>query len=314
VARGPLGRGDLVVSAVEAPAAAVPVAVPKPKKRKRRGRSRPMSILLHGTLIFTSFLAVFPVLWILISSFKPQNEIISSPTLSILPHHWQISNYVHVISDNGYIFMTWLYNSLAIAFMTTVIGVFLAATAAYAFSRYRFPGYRPALTAFLITQMFPAAILLVPIYNIILHLGLLNQKTGIVLAYSTTALPFCVWMLKGYFDTIPVALEEAGRIDGLTPFGTFWRIVVPLSLPGLAVTAFYSFITAWNEVAFANVLLITDRSYTLPVGMQTYVFQFAASWDKLTAAAIIVSLPAIFVFLFAQRYLVAGLTRGGVKG
>ena len=171
--------------------------------------------------------------------------------------------------------MTWLYNSIAIAFMTTVIGVFLAATAAYAFSRYRFPGYRPALMSFLIVQMFPAVILIVPIYNIILHLGLLNQKVGIVLAYCTTALPFCVWMLKGYFDTIPIALEEAGRIDGLTPFGTFWRIVVPLSLPGLAVTVFYSFITAWNEVAFANVLLISDRSYTLPVGMQTYVFQFA---------------------------------------
>ena len=113
-----------------------------------------------------------------------------------------------------------------------MIGVFLAATAAYAFSRYRFPGYRPALTSFLIAQMFPAAILIVPIYNIILHLGLLNQKLGLVLAYCTTAVPFCVWMLKGYFDTIPISLEEAGRIDGLTPFGTFWRIVIPLSLPG----------------------------------------------------------------------------------
>jgi arabinogalactan oligomer/maltooligosaccharide transport system permease protein len=121
-------------------------------------------------------------------------------------------------------------------------------------------------------------------------------------------------MLKGYFDTIPISLEEAGRIDELTPFGTFWRIVVPLSLPGLAVTCFYSFITAWNEVAFANILLVTDTSYTLPVGLQTYVFQFAQAWDKLTAAAIIVSLPAILVFLFAQRYLVTGLTRGGVKG
>ena len=153
-----------------------------------------------------------------------------------------------------------------VAFFTTIIGVFLAATAAYAFSRYRFPGYRPALTAFLITQMFPAAILLVPIYNIILHLGLLNQKLGLVLAYCTTAVPFCVWMLKGYFDTIPISIEEAGRIDGLTPFGTFWRIVIPLSLPGLAVTFFYSFITAWNEVAFANILLVSDKSYTLPVG------------------------------------------------
>jgi arabinogalactan oligomer/maltooligosaccharide transport system permease protein len=284
------------------------------RNRRRRGRSLPMSLLLHGSLVVATAIAVFPVLWLLISSFKSQQEIISSTTLHVLPTHWRIANYVHVLTDDDHIFLTWLWNSVVVAFFTTIIGVFLAATAAYAFSRYRFPGYRPALTAFLITQMFPAAILLVPIYNIILHLGLLNQKTGLVLAYCTTAVPFCVWMLKGYFDTIPISIEEAGRIDGLTPFGTFWRIVIPLSLPGLAVTSFYSFITAWNEVAFANVLLVSDKSYTLPVGLQTYVFQFAQNWEKMTAAAVIVTLPAVLVFLLAQRYLVSGLTRGGVKG
>jgi arabinogalactan oligomer / maltooligosaccharide transport system permease protein len=287
------------------------------KERKRReGRRRKwyMSALLHGGLIVACIIACFPVLWLILSSFKSQNEIAGSPTLNIWPDHWRISNYTHVISDDDYIFMRWLWNSVVVAFLTTVIGVFLAATAAYSFSRYRFPGYRAALTSFLITQMFPAAILLVPIYNIILHLGLLNHKAGLVIAYCTTAVPFCVWMLKGYFDTIPVSLEEAGRIDGLTPFGTFWRIVLPLSLPGLAVTFFYSFITAWNEVAFANVLLVNDKSYTLPVGLQTYVFQFAQNWEKLTAAAVIVTIPAVVVFLVAQRYLVGGLTRGGVKG
>ncbi len=290
------------------------VGLAERKRRPGRRRKWYVSLLLHGSLIVACVIAVFPVFWILISSFKPQAEIEGSISLSILPKHWQFSNYWHVLTDDDHIFLTWFWNSIAVAFFTTVIGVFLAATAAYAFSRYRFPGYRPALTAFLITQMFPAAILLVPIYNIILHLGLLNQKTGLVLAYCTVAVPFCVWMLKGYFDTIPISIEEAGRIDGLTPFGTFWRIVIPLSLPGLAVTFFYSFITAWNEVAFANVLLVSDKSYTLPVGMQTYVFQFAQNWEKMTAAAIIVTIPAVVVFLIAQRYLVSGLTRGGVKG
>jgi arabinogalactan oligomer/maltooligosaccharide transport system permease protein len=286
------------------------------ERKRRPGRKRKwyMSLLLHGGLIVATIIAIFPVLWLLLSSFKSQNEIAGSPTLNIWPDDWRISNYTHVLTDDDHIFVTWLWNSITVAFFTTVIGVFLAATAAYAFSRYRFPGYRPALTAFLITQMFPAAILLVPIYNIILHLGLLNHKLGLVIAYCTTAVPFCVWMLKGYFDTIPISLEEAGRIDGLTPFGTFWRIVIPLSLPGLAVTFFYSFITAWNEVAFANVLLVSDKSYTLPVGLQTYVFQFAQNWEKLTAAAVIVTIPAVIVFLIAQRYLVGGLTRGGVKG
>jgi len=284
------------------------------KRRRGRGRKWYISLFLHGFLIFACLIAIFPVFWILISSFKDQQEIIGSTTLSILPHHWQISNYTHVLTDDNHIFLTWMWNSVVVAFFTTVIGVFLAATAAYAFSRYRFPGYRPALMAFLITQMFPAAILLVPVYNIILHLGLLNQKAGLVLAYCTTAVPFCVWMLKGYFDTIPISLEEAGRIDGLTPFGTFWRIVLPLSTPGLAVTCFYTFITAWNEVAFANIVLISPEKYTLPVGLQTYVYQFDQAWEKLTAGAMLVTIPAVLVFLFAQRYLVSGLTRGGVKG
>jgi arabinogalactan oligomer/maltooligosaccharide transport system permease protein len=291
-------------------------AIPAARAKTRRQRDRPlhMSLLLHGGLIVAAVIAIFPVFWIAISSFKHLQEIQSSTKLSILPHDWTTANYTHVLTSNDHIFLTWLWNSLVIAALTTVLSVFLASTAGYALSRYRFPGYRSALTSFLITQMFPAAILLVPIYNIIVHLGLLNTKSALVLAYATFAVPFCVWMLKGYFDTIPISIEEAGRVDGLSPFGTFWRIVMPLSLPGLAVTSFYAFITAWNEVAFANLILVENKSYTLPVGLQTYIFQFAADWDKLTAAAMLVSLPAILVFLVAQRYLVSGLTRGGVKG
>jgi arabinogalactan oligomer/maltooligosaccharide transport system permease protein len=300
---------------------AVPEQLPKRAQlgvdrpsRHRRGRSVRRSVLLHSTLLLAVVIAIFPVFLIVINSFKRLNEITSNPKLSILPHHWIWSNYRHVLLDNNHIFLSWLWNSLVVAFLTTILGVFLAATAAYALSRYRFPGHRAVLTSFLITQMFPASILLVAIYNIILHLGLLNSKTGVVLAESTTAIPFCVWMLKGYFDTIPFSIEEAGRIDGLTPFGTFWRIVMPLSLPGLAVTCFYCFITAWNDFAWANLLLVNNRSVTLPVGLQSYVFQFSQDWASLTTAAVLVSVPAVLVFLGAQRYLVSGLTRGGVKG
>jgi len=295
-------------------AAETTAAAPAVRPRRRTGRSRSTSLLLHGSLVIATVIAVFPVFWIAISSFKPYNEIVSSPTLHILPKHWTWHNYYHIVTADNYVFLHWFLNSVVIAVITTAVGVFLAATAAYALSRYRFPGYRAALSSFLITQMFPAAILLVPIYNIIVKLGLLNTKTALVLAYATTAVPFCVWMLKGYFDTIPISLEEAGRIDGLTPFGTFWRIVIPLSLPGLAVTCFYAFITAWNEFAFANIILDTNRSYTLPVGLRTYVFQFQQSWQYLTAGAVLVTIPALLVFLVAQRYLVSGLTRGGVKG
>ncbi len=285
-----------------------------PRRGRKRVRPWYMSALLHGSLIVATIIAIFPVFWIGISSFKPRDEIINSPTLNVLPDDWTWSNYRTVITANDYEFLTWFKNSITIALLTTIVGVFLSATAGYALSRYRFPGYRAALNSFLVTQMFPAAIIIVPIFQIITSLQLLNKQTGLLLAYATVAVPFCTWMLKGYFDTIPISLEEAGRIDGLTPFGTFWRIVMPLSLPGLAVTCFYTFITAWNEVAFANIILLSPEKYTLPVGMQTYVFQFDQAWEKLTASAMLVTIPAVLVFLVAQRYLVSGLTRGGVKG
>jgi arabinogalactan oligomer/maltooligosaccharide transport system permease protein len=284
-------------------------------RRRRMGR-RPWyaSLALHGGLVIATIIAIFPVFWIGISSFKPQQEIIGQSELNVWPDNWTWANYENVITNNDYEFLHWFWNSIAIALVTTVVGVFLAATAGYALSRYRFPGYRAALNSFLVTQMFPAAILLVPIYNIVVNLGLLNTKTALILAYSSVAVPFCTWMLKGYFDTIPISLEEAGRIDGLTPFGTFWKIVMPLSLPGIAVTSFYSFITAWNEVAFANVILTDNETYTLPVGLRTYVFQFDQDWELLTAGSMLVTVPAVLMFLVAQRYLVSGLTRGGVKG
>jgi arabinogalactan oligomer / maltooligosaccharide transport system permease protein len=284
--------------------------------RGRRMGKRPWytSLALHAGLVGAALIAVFPVLWIGISSFKPQQEIIGQAELNVWPDEWTWSNYRNVITNNDYEFVHWFWNSIAIALVTTVIGVFLAATAGYALSRWRFPGYRAALNSFLITQMFPAAILLVPIYNIIVNLGLLNTKGALILTYSSVAVPFCVWMLKGYFDTIPISLEEAGRIDGLTPFGTFWKIVMPLSLPGIAVTSFYSFITAWNEVAFANIIMTENETYTLPVGLRTYVFQFDQDWELLTAGSMLVLVPAAIMFLIAQRYLVSGLTRGGVKG
>jgi arabinogalactan oligomer/maltooligosaccharide transport system permease protein len=284
------------------------------RRRRRGGRPWYMSLLLHGSLVVATIIAIFPVFWIGISSFKPRDEIINSPTLNVWPDNWTWSNYSNIVKANDYEFLRWFGNSALIALLTVVVGVFLSATAGYALSRYRFPGYRSALNSFLITQMFPAAILMVPIYQIITSLKLIDSNFGLLLALASTAVPFCVWMLKGYFDTIPISLEEAGRLDGLTPFGTFWRIVMPLSLPGLAVTCFYTFITAWNEVAFANIVLLSPDKYTLPVGLRTYVFQFDQAWEKLTAGAIIVTIPAVLVFLFAQRYLVSGLTRGGVKG
>jgi arabinogalactan oligomer/maltooligosaccharide transport system permease protein len=265
----------------------------------------------YFVLVVASLIAVFPVFWIFSTSLKPAEEVLS-PNLTILPKTVTFANYEQVLQ--GGLFWQWMFNSVMIALLTTVIGIILAATTAYAVSRFEFWGKKGVLFAFLVAQMFPGAILIVPLYNIMKDLGLLNTFTGLIIAYSTLSLPFCVWMLKGFFDAIPISLEEAAMIDGMSAFGTFIKIIVPLSLPGLAVTGFFSFITAWNEFMFALTFMTGESNYTLPVGLRTYVFEFNTAWHLMAAGAIIVTIPVLVVFLVAQRFLISGLTAGGVKG
>ncbi|MFI2187856.1 sugar ABC transporter permease [Streptomyces sioyaensis] len=276
--------------------------------RKRSERSRLASAGLHLTLAVAAVIAVFPPLWLLVTSFKPRNDAFSTGLVT----HFTLANYTHVMADTE--FLTWFKNSVLIVGVTTVLGVFLAATTGYAVSRFRFPGMRPLMWLLLITQMFPVAVLIVPLYNLLASLGLLNQPAGLVITYLTIAVPFCAWMMKGFFDTIPVEIDEAGRVDGLNPFGTFWRLVLPLARPGLAVTGFYTFVTAWAEVAYASAFMTGEENLTLAGGLQTFVNQYTNDWGSMTAAAVIIAVPAALVFAFAQRHLVAGLTAGTTKG
>ncbi|AVX19730.1 MAG: sugar ABC transporter permease [Bacillota bacterium] len=280
---------------------------------KKKTAKRWVDLLVHIILALASIISVFPVVWVLSTSFKPESEVFSN-VIRFIPEHPTLDNYRYILTFKNHIFLTWLVNSALIAFLTTLVGVFLAATAAYAFSRFEFLGKQTGLFSFLVAQMFPGSLLIVPLYNIIKSYGLLNSYTGLVLAYSTVSLPFCVWMLKGFFDTIPVELEEAARVDGLTPFGTFWRIVLPLSLPGLAVTAFYSFVTAWNEFMYALTFMNREELYTLPVGLRTFVNEFNTDWHYMSAGAILITVPVVIFFFWAQKYLISGLTAGGTKG
>lgn len=280
---------------------------PKPRTRPRGERGALASVGLHLTLLVASAIAVLPPLWLLVTSFKPESEAFSTA----LVKDFTLGNYDHVINDTE--FLSWVANSLLVVGLTTVIGVFISATTGYAVSRFRFPGMRPLMWLLLITQMFPVAVLIVPLYNLLANLGLLNQPIGLVVTYLTIAVPFCAWMMKGYFDTIPVEIDEAGRVDGLNPFGTFWRLIVPLAKPGLAVTGFYSFITGWAEVAYASAFMTGEENLTLAGGLQTFVNQYTSDWGSLTAAAVIVAVPAAVIFGFVQRHLVGGLTAGATK-
>ncbi|WP_229870417.1 sugar ABC transporter permease [Streptomyces longisporoflavus] len=280
----------------------------RPRKTRARGERGPLaSVALHAALLIASATAVLPPLWLLVTSFKPTSEAFSTD----LVKDFTFRNYDHVVNDTE--FLNWLGNSLLVVGLTTVIGVFISATTGYAVSRFKFPGMRPLMWLLLITQMFPVAVLIVPLYNLLASLGLLNQPVGLVVTYLTIAVPFCAWMMKGYFDTIPVEIDEAGRVDGLNPFGTFWRLIVPLAKPGLAVTGFYSFITGWAEVAYASAFMTGEENLTLAGGLQTFVNQYTSDWGSLTASAVIVAVPAAVIFGFVQRHLVSGLTAGATK-
>jgi arabinogalactan oligomer / maltooligosaccharide transport system permease protein len=272
--------------------------------------SRRHLFVTHLILIAFSIWSVFPVLWTFLTSLKPQGRIFSTKIEFVADPSF--NNYTELLSRGD--FLKWAFNSLLVATLTTILGVFLAATCAYAISRFRFRGRSPALYLFLVAQMFPGIILLIPLYQTFTTLHLIDTPWALVLSYSTIAIPFCVLMLKGFFDTIPYELEEAGRVDGLGVFGTFWRIVVPLSIPGLAVTAFYSFITAWNEFLFARSFLTSKEALTLPVGMATFIDPFNQPWNLLTAGSVIITIPVMVFFYAAQRYLISGLATGGVKG
>jgi arabinogalactan oligomer/maltooligosaccharide transport system permease protein len=281
-----------------------------PRVRGREDRSPLASVALHGTLIVATFVALFPIVWVLLSSIKPASEIrrseialFSNPTLE---------NYRTLLTETD--FPVWFLNSVVVAAFTMVIGIAMSATAGYALSRFNFPGKRGLMWVFLLTQMFPVAILIVPIYTIMANLGLIDTKASLIIAYCTVAVPFCAWMLRGYFDTIPRELDEAAALDGLGPFGTFYRVILPLARPGLAVTAFYTFLTAWGEVAYAIAFMQGSEHYTLGAGLQQFVPQFSPRWELLTAGAVLITIPAAVVFFFAQRHLVAGLTAGGTKG
>lgn len=284
---------------------------PRPARpRGREERSLGASVALHGTLLVAVTIALFPVVWVFLASLKPQSAIQSSEIT--LFDHPSFDNYHRVLFDTN--FPTWFLNSVIVAAFTMVVGMAMSATAGYALSRFNFPGKRGLMWVFLVTQMFPVAILIVPIYTIMASLDLIDTKASLVIAYCTVAVPFCTWMLRGYFDTIPRDLDEAAAIDGLGPFKTFWFVILPLARPGLAVTAFYTFLTAWGEVAYAIAFILSDEKLTLGAGLQQFVPQFNPQWDLLTAGAVLIMLPASLVFYFAQKHLVAGLTAGGTKG
>jgi arabinogalactan oligomer/maltooligosaccharide transport system permease protein len=292
----------------------------------RAGRGdEPAHWPLHIFVLLMVLVTIYPLLWVLTIAFSggqslsittvPSDASLLERLRAIVPWPAHISgaNFVSLFKDQP--FARWLLNSLVVAGSTTVLGVMLACTAAYAFSRFRFPGRRVGLMAFLVSQMFPGTLMLIPLFIILVKwLNLGSTFTGLVLLYTVTGIPFCVWMMKGYFDTIPKELEESALIDGASQATIFFRIVLPLAKPAVAVTALFSFMTGWNEYIQAATFMNREDMYTGPVGLRFFVSGFSEKWGYFAAGSIVAAIPVMLLFLFLQKYLVSGLTAGAVKG
>ncbi|MFD4502494.1 sugar ABC transporter permease [Streptomyces sp. NPDC058457] len=281
------------------------------RRVRRRDERGPLgSAVIHGVLAVASLIAFFPVGWLIFLSLGPDKDDYLHP--SGIWHKMSLDNYSFVLQHTG--FWDWFRTTMIVVGGTTVIGLILASTTGYAVSRMRFPGYRKFMWLLLLTQMFPIAVLIVPMYQILSRLGLIDSYLGLILVYCTTVVPYTAWLLKGYFDTIPFEIDEAGRVDGLSPFGTFGRLILPLAKPGLAVAAFYNFLTAFGEVAFASTFMLSDDKYTFAVGLQSFISEHDAQRNLMTATAVLIAIPVAVFFYLVQKNLVTGLTAGGTKG
>ncbi len=269
------------------------------------------TIAIHLGLIAWCVVAVYPLLRIFSVSLRPGDRLMSTD-LSLIPADATFAAYWNVLTDTN--FFMWLYNSLLITIVTSLIGLTIASAAGYAFSRFRFPGSRLGMMALLGTQMIPAGMLLLPLFIMLVKLKLTNSYLGLVIAYSVSSVAFSIWILKGYYDTVPRSLEEAAMVDGTSQIGAFWRIILPLSTPSLAIAFLFNFTMAWNEYIVARVVLQRPELYTWTLGVFELQGQYTTQWGMFCAASIMVTLPVMALFLYSSKWLLSGLTLGGVKG
>ncbi|MGZ4107348.1 MAG: carbohydrate ABC transporter permease [Tumebacillaceae bacterium] len=261
-------------------------------------------------MFFLIFLT-FPFWWMLSTSLKTSSEIFQLPP-TWMPHHVTWSNYTTLL-HRGHL-ARYLLNSLIVGLATTAISVLIASMAGYAFARLPFRGRNSVLFGILTAQMVPGVLFLLPIFALMKQLGLLNTYGGLLLANVTFALPFSIWMMHGFYKNIPHEVEEAAWVDGAGVSLTFFKVVMPMALPGLASCAIFSFLTSWDEFVFAFALTMSDNLRTLPVGLYNFIGQYGIEWNYLMGGAVLITLPALVFFILFQKYLMRSFTSGAVKG
>ena len=261
-------------------------------------------------VVFIIMLAMGPFVWMILTSLTPTAQL-SASGVSLSPSGWSMDNYIRLLEQTS--FLGNMLDSLIIAAGTVVLGLAVSITAAYALSRFRFPGRKLVMLQFLLVNMFPIVLLILPLFILMRKIGLLDTHLALILANSTVAIPFAVWMLRSYIGAIPRSLDEAAMIDGCSRLQALRRVVLPLAMPGIISTGIYIFITAWNEYLYA--LTLGGRNVRpVTVAIQTLIGEYQIEWGLLAAGGVVGALPATLLFLLVQRRLIGGLTQGAVKG
>ena len=279
----------------------------------RRSPGRRKQLVSFGVLLFLFLLLFLPLYWLLITSIKPNQAAFKVPP-ELFPSEPTLESYISQLQDRAG-FLTYFLNSVIASTFATLLSITVSVFAGYAFSRFRFPAKRAVLVFILASQMFPLVVLLVGIYILFRQLNLLDTYLGLILAFTSFSLPFSIWMMSGFFDTVPPELEQAAMVDGATRLQALLRVILPLVGPGVIAVGLYSFLNAWNNLLFALSLTSSQNMRTIPPGfLLTYVGEFQYQWADAMAGSVMVSLPMIVVFIFLQRYLIRGMTAGAVKG
>lgn len=281
---------------------------------------RPYQKALITTLTIGVLLLIYlPVMWLIISSISPKVELLSVPPHWI-PNEPTFENYLNIFfagpgtPDAARVFQRSLMNSLSIASMVTLVSLLLGVPAAYAFARMRFRGRNSAKLTILGTRMLPAISIVIPLFLVASQLNLVDTRVGLVILYLAFTLPFVIWIMASFFETIPYELEDAAKIDGCNLLQTLTRIILPISGPGLATTVIFTFLLAWDEFFFALIFTSTDSAKTVPVAIAEFTGRYAIDYGAMTTGGVLAAIPPILIALLLQRYIVGGLTSGAVKG
>ena len=276
----------------------------RPRGRRRRA-------LLYAGAVVLVVAAAFPLFWMLSTSLKPSGEIFATPP-RMIPVHPTLENFGRLFSETS--FLTYFRNSATVALMAVLLTLSVSALGAYGLTRFSFAGREKVAGLILTTYMFAPVMIIIPFYILVKQFGIVNTHLALVLSYTTFCLPFCLWLLRAFFSSIPLELEEAALVDGAGRGRAVWHVVLPLALPGLIATAIFTFILAYNDFLFSMVLITSEELKTLPVGVNDLFNATIVDWGMIMAAGVMITAPAVVFFAAVQRYLVQGWGAGGVKG